>query len=136
MRQRRHRDRTAAGTGAAGGEWYCRSRWEKIICGITETAGTSGDLWSGIYRHVWITKTMKAAYIPQWGQYVSTTPKGDVKVKVDFLTTDQKLKISVRNTIYDTDGRVVARRAISLFRFLHPSRWQKRATVSPLQPRV
>ena len=41
------RDRTAAGTGAAGGEWYCRSRWEKIICGITETAGTSGDLWSG-----------------------------------------------------------------------------------------
>ena len=47
MRQRRHRDRTAAGTGVAGGEWYCRSRWEKIICGITETAGTSGDLWSG-----------------------------------------------------------------------------------------
>ena len=47
MRQRRHRDRTAAGTGAAGGEWYCRSRWEKIICGITETAGTSGNLWSG-----------------------------------------------------------------------------------------
>ena len=42
-----HRDRTAAGTGAAGGVWYCRSRWEKIICGITETAGTSGDLWSG-----------------------------------------------------------------------------------------
>lgn len=30
-----------------GGEWYYRSRWEKIICGITETAGTSGDLWSG-----------------------------------------------------------------------------------------
>ena len=25
----------------------CRSRWEKIICGITETAGTSGNLWSG-----------------------------------------------------------------------------------------
>ena len=63
----------------------------------------------GIYRHVWLTKTMKKAYIPQWGQYVSTTPQGDVKVKVDFLANGSKLKLAIRNTIYDAAGKVVAK---------------------------
>ena len=63
----------------------------------------------GIYRHVWLTKTLKKAYIPQWGQYVSTTPKGDVRVKVDFHANGSRMKLSIRNTIYDAAGKVVAR---------------------------
>ena len=63
----------------------------------------------GIYRHVWFTKTLKKAYIPQWGQYVATTPKGDVKVKVDFHASGSRMKLSIRNTIYDAAGKVVAR---------------------------
>ncbi len=91
---------------------YINKEGDNVIAVKVDNSDQPNSRWysgCGIYRHVWITKTMKAAYIPQWGQYVSTTPKGDVKVKVDFLTTDQKLKISVRNTIYDADGRVVAR---------------------------
>lgn len=63
----------------------------------------------GIYRHVWLTKTLKEAYIPQWGQYVATTPKGDVRVKVDFHANGSRMKLSIRNTIYDAAGKVVAR---------------------------
>ena len=63
----------------------------------------------GIYRHVWLTKTLKEAYIPQWGQYVATTPKGDVRVKVDFHDSGSRMKLSIRNTIYDAAGKVVAR---------------------------
>ena len=63
----------------------------------------------GIYRHVWLTKTLKEAYIPQWGQYVATTPKGDVKIKVDFHANGSRMKLSIRNTIYDAAGKVVAR---------------------------
>ena len=63
----------------------------------------------GIYRHVWFTKTLKKAYIPQWGQYVATTPKGDVKVKVDFHASGSRMKLFIRNTIYDAAGKVVAR---------------------------
>lgn len=63
----------------------------------------------GIYRHVWLTKILKKAYIPQWGQYVATTPKGDVRVKVDFHASGSRMKLSIRNTIYDAAGKVVAR---------------------------
>ena len=31
----------------------------------------------GIYRHVWLKKSAES-YITQWGQYVSTTPQGEV----------------------------------------------------------
>lgn len=108
---------------------YINKEGDNVIAVKVDNSDQPNSRWysgCGIYRHVWITKTMKAAYIPQWGQYVSTTSKGDVKVKVDFLTTDQKLKISVRNTIYDADGRVVARSQGSQEQKLkvkNPHRW-------------
>lgn len=33
---------------------------------------------------------MKTAYIPQWGQYVATSPQGDVRVKVDFAVSGKR----------------------------------------------
>ncbi len=52
---------------------------------------------------------MKKAYIPQWGQYVSTTPQGDVRVKMDFAASGNRMTLSVRNTIYDAAGKIVAK---------------------------
>ena len=80
----------------------------------------------GIYRHVWLTKTLKEAYIPQWGQYVATTPKGDVRVKVDFHANGSRMKLSIRNTIYDAAGKVVARsqgNQIQLLKVRKPHLW-------------
>ena len=62
----------------------------------------------GIYRHVWLKKT-EQSYITQWGQYVSTTPQGEVKIKVFTHLVGNKRKISVRNTILDATGKVVAK---------------------------
>ena len=62
----------------------------------------------GIYRHVWLKKT-EQSYITQWGQYVSTTPQGEVKIKVFTHLVGNKRKISVRNIILDATGKVVAK---------------------------
>ena len=62
----------------------------------------------GIYRHVWFKKT-EQSYITQWGQYVSTTPQGEVKIQVDAHLQGNKRKIAVRNTILDAAGKVVAK---------------------------
>ena len=40
---------------------------------------------------------------------MATTPKGDVRVKVDFHDSGSRMKLSIRNTIYDAAGKVVAR---------------------------
>lgn len=60
----------------------------------------------GIYRHVWLKKSAES-YITQWGQYVSTTPQGEVKIKVDAHVAGGK-KMTVRHTILDAAGKVVA----------------------------
>ena len=62
----------------------------------------------GIYRHVWFQKT-EPSYITQWGQYVSTTPQGEVKIQVDAHLVGNNRKISIRNTILDAAGKVVAK---------------------------
>lgn len=61
----------------------------------------------GIYRHVWLKKSAES-YITQWGQYVSTTPQGEVKIKVDAHVAGGK-KMTVRHTILDAAGKVVAK---------------------------
>lgn len=61
----------------------------------------------GIYRHVWLKKSAES-YITQWGQYVSTTPQGEVKIKVDAHVAGDK-KMTVRHTILDAAGKVVAK---------------------------
>ena len=91
---------------------YINRKGDNVIAVRVDNSDQPNSRWysgCGIYRHVWLTKTMKKAYIPQWGQYVSTTPQGDVKVKVDFLAQGSKMKLSIRNTIYDAEGKVVAK---------------------------
>ena len=91
---------------------YINRKGDNVIAVKVDNSDQPNSRWysgCGIYRHVWLTKTMKKAYIPQWGQYVSTTPQGDVKVKVDFQAQGSKLKLAIRNTIYDAAGKVVAK---------------------------
>ena len=91
---------------------YIYKKGDNVIAVKVDNCDQPNSRWysgCGIYRHVWFTKTLKKAYIPQWGQYVATTPKGDVKVKVDFHANGSRMKLSIRNTIYDAAGKVVAR---------------------------
>ena len=91
---------------------YIYKKGDNVIAVKVDNSDQPNSRWysgCGIYRHVWLTKTLKEAYIPQWGQYVATTPKGDVRVKVDFHAEGSRMKLSIRNTIYDAAGKVVAR---------------------------
>ena len=91
---------------------YIYKKGDNVIAVKVDNSDQPNSRWysgCGIYRHVWLTKTLKKAYIPQWGQYVATTPKGDVRVKVDFHAEGCRMKLSIRNTIYDAAGKVVAR---------------------------
>lgn len=91
---------------------YIYKKGDNVIAVKVDNSDQPNSRWysgCGIYRHVWLTKTLKKAYIPQWGQYVATTPKGDVRVKVDFHANGSRVKLSIRNTIYDAAGKVVAR---------------------------
>ena len=91
---------------------YIYKKGDNVIAVKVDNSDQPNSRWysgCGIYRHVWFTKTLKKAYIPQWGQYVATTPKGDVWVKVDFHANGSRMKLSIRNTIYDAAGKVVAR---------------------------
>ena len=91
---------------------YIYKKGDNVIAVKVDNSDQPNSRWysgCGIYRHVWLTKTLKKAYIPQWGQYVATMPKGDVKVKVDFHASGSRMKLFIRNTIYDAAGKVVAR---------------------------
>lgn len=91
---------------------YINKKGDNVIAVKVDNSDQPNSRWysgCGIYRHVWLTKTMKTAYIPQWGQYVATSPQGDVRVKVDFAASGKKMKLSVRNTIYDAAGKIVAK---------------------------
>ena len=91
---------------------YIYKEGDNVIAVKVDNSDQPNSRWysgCGIYRHVWLTKTLRKAYIPQWGQYVATTPKGNVKVKVDFHAEGSRMKLFIRNTIYDAAGKVVAR---------------------------
>ena len=78
----------------------------------------------GIYRHVWLKKSAES-YITQWGQYVSTTPQGEVKIKVDAHVAGGK-KMTVRHSILDAAGKVVAKGVggeTQTLKVTHPHLW-------------
>ena len=108
---------------------YIYKKGDNVIAVKVDNSDQPNSRWysgCGIYRHVWLTKTLKEAYIPQWGQYVATTPKGDVRVKVDFHAKNSRMKLSIRNTIYDAAGKVVARsqgNQIQLLKVRKPHLW-------------
>lgn len=61
----------------------------------------------GIYRHVWLTKT-NSLHISHWGTHVVTDGKGNVTVSLALEGLDG-VHPAIRNTVYDAEGRMVAR---------------------------
>ena len=67
---------------------------------------------SGIYRHVWLTKTSNI-YIPQWGTFV-TTPEvskeeAKVSLQIDILNkTHNATQLSVKSSIINNTNTTVA----------------------------
>ena len=58
---------------------YINKKGDNVIAVKVDNSDQPNSRWysgCGIYRHVWLTKTMKTAYIPQWGQYVATSSTG------------------------------------------------------------
>ena len=90
---------------------YLNKKGDNVVAVRVNNGDQPNSRWysgCGIYRHVWLVMS-KAAHISQWGQYVSTTPDGTVKVRIDWTdAAGITLKPTFRNTIYDAEGRVVA----------------------------
>ncbi len=64
----------------------------------------------GIYRHVWLTETAPL-HIDHWGVHVVTNVKGGVSVTVGYTDESHSgVRPTVRNTVYDARGMVVATR--------------------------
>ena len=103
---------------------YINKKGDNVIAVRVDNGDQPNSRWysgCGIYRHVWLTKTYQKAYIPQWGQYVSTTPQGEVKIQVEqviegkastsanSVKSKSSVKFQIRNTILDASGKVVAK---------------------------
>lgn len=95
---------------------YINKKGENVVAVKVDNSDQPNSRWysgCGIYRHVWFTKTNQV-HIAQWGQYVSTTPDGKVKVSMEWTNSQgknvskQTAGISFRHTIYDKAGKVVA----------------------------
>ncbi len=104
---------------------YINKKGDNVIAVKVNNSDQPNSRWysgCGIYRHVWLGKS-KNIHIAEWGQYVSTTPDGTVKVNVDWVdegnvhtsgakkgkrTGASSVKPAFRNTIYDAAGKVVA----------------------------
>lgn len=67
---------------------------------------------SGIYRHVWLTKT-KNIYVPQWGTF-ATTPhvnkdKAEINLDIELANETGKVQeLVVQSSIIDANGNTVA----------------------------
>ncbi len=86
---------------------YINKKGDNVIAVKVDNSDQPNSRWysgCGIYRHVWLTKTSNI-YVNQWGQYVSTTPEGKVKIRIDW---NGKTQPRFRNTVYDAAGKVVA----------------------------
>ena len=88
---------------------------ENILAVKVDHSLTPSGRWytgSGIYRHVWLTKTANL-YIPQWGTFV-TTPVVTKKVATIVLQSDilnktnNPTKLTVKSSILDNQGVIVS----------------------------
>lgn len=90
---------------------YLNKKGDNVVAVRVNNGDQPNSRWysgCGIYRHVWLVMS-KAAHISQWGQYVSTTPDGTVRIRIDWTdAAGITLKPTFRNTIYDAAGKVVA----------------------------
>jgi beta-galactosidase len=73
---------------------------------------------SGIYRNVWLVK-VSDIHIKHYGQKVTTpsisTDKATVKIETSLdCPKEKKQKVSIKSTIFDSDGRKIAEQSIKL----------------------
>jgi beta-galactosidase len=83
---------------------------ENVVAVRVDNSDQPNSRWysgCGIYRHVWLTTTAPV-HVAHWGTHVVTQADGRVSVTAD-IENPTKAKISVIHTLYDPDGKVVAR---------------------------
>ena len=94
---------------------YLNKEGDNVIAVRVDNSDQPNSRWysgCGIYRHVWITKTA-GLHVDHWGTYV-TSRLTSGKANVDIVTTlvnetgQKNVKATVRNTILDAQGKVVA----------------------------
>ena len=122
---------------------YINKKGDNVIAVRVNNSDQPNSRWysgCGIYRHVWLTKTHPVR-ISQWGQYVSSSSDGTVRVRVDWedckavsaagkkvSAKASKLNPQFRHTIYDATGKVVAsqmgKSQEQMLRVVNPHLWQ------------
>lgn len=90
---------------------YLNKEGENVLAVKVDNSDQPNSRWysgCGIYRHVWLTKT-HALHVAHWGTHVVTDSKGDVTINVELIDESHStIKPLIRNTIYDTQGKIVA----------------------------
>ncbi len=94
---------------------YLNRGGDNVIAVRVDNSDQPNSRWysgCGIYRHVWLTSTADV-HIDHWGVYVKTSSQGDVEVEVKCVTPNAQLRPTMRNTVLDANGLVVAKGASS-----------------------
>jgi beta-galactosidase len=94
---------------------------ENVIAVRVDNSDVPNCRWysgSGIYRHVWLTRTAKT-HVAHWGTYV-TTRGASVRI---HTRVEGNRKYRVETTIHDDAGKVVARGSGETFNIPRPRLW-------------
>ena len=94
---------------------YLNRGGDNVIAVRVDNSDQPNSRWysgCGIYRHVWLTSTTDV-HIDHWGVYVKTSSQGDVEVEVKCVTPNAQVRPTMRNTVLDANGLVVAKGASS-----------------------
>ena len=94
---------------------YLNRGGDNVIAVRVDNSDQPNSRWysgCGIYRHVWLTSTADV-HIDHWGVYVKTSSQGDVEVEVKCVTPNAQVRPTMRNTVLDANGLVVAKGASS-----------------------
>ena len=94
---------------------YLNRGGDNVIAVRVDNSDQPNSRWysgCGIYRHVWLTSTADV-HIDHWGVYVKTSSQGDVEVEVKCVTPNAQVRPTMRNTVLDANGLVVAKAASS-----------------------
>lgn len=94
---------------------YVNRNADNVIAVRVDNSDQPNSRWysgCGIYRHVWLTSTSELCVAP-WGVHVETTGKGEVQVTTTLyqpekVMKDKSLKGFVRQSVVDSEGKVVA----------------------------
>ncbi len=90
---------------------YLNRGGDNVIAVRVDNSDQPNSRWysgCGIYRHVWLTATERV-HVDHWGVYVKTSAKGDVSIETKLV--GEMPKTTIRHTVIDADGKVVAKSA-------------------------